>query len=179
MRYIESIEHKEKNKSKRLFKTAFLILGIILGVLISRIFIVPVKLHNDSMEPNFSQGVKLIVSKRVSLSMGDAIVFKSPIQQNKVLFGRIAAAPLETIEIKDKNIFINNKEITLPWKIKSEDLRKFPTTFSFRDNMPQIKLKDEEWFVLCDNMDFGFDSRELGPINKSNIIGKIIYPRKK
>jgi len=52
-------------------------------------------------------------------------------------------------------------------------------TFSFRDNMPQLKLEDDEWFVLCDNIDFGFDSREFGPIHKSNIIGRIIFPRTK
>jgi len=171
-------KRKEKSNSK-LFKIIFLVSGIILSILISRVFIVPVKLHNNSMEPNFSQGARLIILKRSSLSMGDIIIFKSPIQENKILFGRIIAAPFETVEVKDKNILVDDEEIVFQWKTKNQDVRLFPIPFSFRDNMPKIKLKDEEWFVLCDNIDFGFDSRELGPINKTNIIGKVIYPRKK
>ena len=176
---IEKYNTAKKKPTRKLFKVALLILGIIISFSISRIFIVPIKLHNDSMEPNFSQGTKLIVLKHFPASKGNVIVFRSPIQKDKVLFGRIIAAPHETVEVKDKNILINGKKMVTQWEIKNEDSRIFPTTFSFRDNMSAIKLEDEEWFILCDNIDFGFDSRELGPINKNNVIGRIIYPRKK
>jgi signal peptidase I len=139
------MKRKEENKLlTKLEKIILFILGIILGILISRIFIVPIKLHNNSMEPNFLQGTRLIVFKRISPSIGNVIVFKSPIQENKVLFGRIVAVPHETVEVKDKNIFINDKHATFQWKTKNQDLHKFPMPFSFRDNMPQIKLKDKE-----------------------------------
>ena len=171
------MKRKESKLLTRLSKILLFILGIILSILISRIFIVPVKLHNNSMEPNFSQGARLIVLKRTSPSMGKVIAFKSPIQKNKILFGRIIAGPYETVEVKNKNILLNDETINFQWKTKSEDFRQFPMPFSFRDNMPQMKLKDKEWFVLCDNIDFGFDSRELGPINEDHIIGKVIFPR--
>jgi signal peptidase I len=174
------MRRKEENKLlTKLAKILLFILGIILGIFISRIFIVPIKLHNNSMEPNFSQGTRLIVLKRTSPSMGKVIVFKSPIQENKVLFGRVIAGPHDTVEVKDKNILVNDKAITFQWKTKNHDLNKFPMPFSFRDNMPQITLKDKEWFVLCDNIDFGFDGREFGPINEADIIGRVIFPRKK
>ena len=179
---ITRFKARRKEKSKPItkqFKIILFIIGVILSILISRVFIVPVKLHNDSMEPNFSQGARLIVLKRFSPSMEDVIVFKSPVQENKILFGRIIAGQHETVEVKNKNIQVNDEAIIFQWETKNQDLHRFPMPFSFRDNMPKIKLKDKEWFVLCDNIDFGFDSRELGPINETNIIGKVIYPRKK
>ena len=48
-------------------------------------------------------------------------------------------------------------------------------TFSFRDNMPAIKLKRNDFFVLGDNIDNGFDSRHFGKINEHLIIGEVIY----
>jgi len=47
--------------------------------------------------------------------------------------------------------------------------------FTFRDNMPAVKLSRNQYFVLNDDLDSGFDSRTLGVIPGSLIIGRIIY----
>jgi len=73
---------KHKPPTKPL-KIILLLIAVILGIILSRVFIVPMKLHNDSMEPNFLQNKRLIVLRHVSPSLGDVIAFRSPIQRNK------------------------------------------------------------------------------------------------
>ena len=47
--------------------------------------------------------------------------------------------------------------------------------FTFRDNMPAVKLSRNQYFVLNDDLDRGFDSRTLGVIPGSLIIGRVVY----
>jgi hypothetical protein len=49
--------------------------------------------------------------------------------------------------------------------------------FSFRDNMPPVKLNRNEYFIMGDNFDNSFDSRVFGPISGKLIEGKIIYKK--
>ncbi len=53
----------------------------------------------------------------------------------------------------------------------------FPMKFSFRDNMPPVKLERGEYFMLSDNFNSSFDSRSFGPVKNENITGRVIYTR--
>ena len=49
----------------------------------------------------------------------------------------------------------------------------------FRRNMPDRTLGDDEYFVLGDNRDSSNDSRRIGPIPRSMLVGRVrrvIFP---
>jgi signal peptidase I len=156
-------------------KTIIIIAGIIIGFILTRIFLfVPFLVQDDSMKPNFNKGDYVLILKILSPKVGDAVLIKSPVEQDKAIFKRLIATSGEEVEIKGKRIYINNTEF-IPKDINYNDNRIFPKKFSNRDNMDRIKLKREEIFVIGDNFDHSFDSREYGPIPVKNIIGKTIY----
>ncbi len=111
----------------------------------------------------------------VETARGDIVLLDSPSEPGRVLIKRILSTAGDTVEIKNKMLYINNKQVKLKWRYRSTDKRIFPMSFTYRDNMPVVKLGRKEYFVLSDNLDEGYDSRALGLIRGDSIIGKMIY----
>jgi len=157
-------------------KLLLCIAGIIFGFIICRIFFFePFMAHDNSMNPNISKGDYMLILKITSPKEGDIILVKSPVEPGRVILKRFIAAGEKSIEIKNKKIFINNMEFIPKWNLLSIDKRVFHENFNRRDSMPQIKIKKGEIFVIGDNFDYSFDSRNFGVIDEKLIIGKMIY----
>lgn len=149
--------------------------GILAGFLICRLFFMPFHVADSSMEPNLKAGDTVIILKHGALKRGDIVLLESPVEPGRMLIRRIAAAEGDTVEIRDKLFLVNNSRFNFPWKTKSSDRRIFPMNFSFRDNMPAVKMTRDRYFVLSDHLDGGFDSRALGAIPGDSVIGRVIY----
>jgi signal peptidase I len=149
--------------------------SIAAGFLISRIFIILFIINDSSMMPNIKKGERAVVFKIGQMREGDIVLVQSPVEPHKSLLKRIIARENDTVEIINKKIYINNKEYSFSWDTRSLDSRDFPSSFTFRDNMPLVKLKNMEYFIIGDNLDYSFDSRAFGPIHEKSIIGKLIF----
>ncbi|MBN2402254.1 MAG: signal peptidase I [Spirochaetes bacterium] len=150
--------------------------GLIIGFIISRVFfIVPFTAQDNSMNPNIAKGDYLLILKITSPEEGDTVLVKSPVEPGRVILKRLIARGEKIIEIKNKKTFINNIEFIPKWNLQSIDKRVFPEYFNHRDNLPQIKILKSEIFVMGDNFDYSFDSRNFGAIDEGQIIGKMIY----
>lgn len=171
--------YKEQSNPAKVFitRTLLIITGIIIGLTMSHLFIIPHNVTGTSMLPNLKEGDKVIVLKHITPDIGDMVLIQSPIEPDRVLIRRIIGKEGDVIEIRSKVVYKNDSRFSFTWKIQSTDKRIFPLGFTRRDNMPAIKLDHHKYFVLGDNFDNGFDSRFFGPINKDIIIGKIIYQR--
>lgn len=170
--------YQEKVKSPLITSisiTIFIFAGIVAGFLFTRIFFTHITVSDESMEPNFSTGERVIVLKVSSPKKGDVVLIKSPVEDGRVLLKRVVAEENDLVEIKNKTIYINNIEFKPSWKVKSLDKRVFTAEFSNRDNMPPVKIKRKEFFVIGDNLDFSFDSRNFGATASGSIIGKLFY----
>ncbi len=166
---------KDPDKISPLKKIIFVMAGIIGGFFICRTFMGSFVLKDNSMLPQYKKGDTVIILKRTEPSIGDAVLLSNPLEQKKVLFKRVIAGANDTVEIRNKVFYINSKRVTFKWKTKSGDKRIFPAVFSYRDNMPPIRLGENEYFLIGDNIDFSFDSRTFGPVKDDLIIGKAIY----
>jgi signal peptidase I len=163
-------------KNRGIFKKVlFAIAGILIGFAFTRFFFTSYKITDTSMEPEFKKNKTVIVLKVFTPSAGDAVLITSPIEKDRALLKRIAAVEDDIVEIRSKKIFINGKSLLPHKNFTYSDERIFPVNFSQRDNMPSVKLKRNEYFMLGDNLDMSFDSREFGQVNKKDIIGKTIY----
>jgi len=87
---------------------------------------------------------------------------------------RIIGLPGETIQIIDSDIYINGE-------ILEENYGRVPITSAGVAREP-LTLGEDEFFVLGDNRGASEDSRDFGPVEKSDISGQVvlrIYPFKR
>jgi signal peptidase I len=118
------------------------------------------------MEPTFKNGDKILIFKYAyrfsEPQRGDIVLVKA---EDKVFVKRIIALPGEKIEIADGKVKIND-EILYESYVKE--------IHTYGDQ--RVFLQDKQYFVLGDNREpnKSIDSRELGPITRKNILGKVI-----
>jgi signal peptidase I len=158
-----------------LSKLLIAIAGLLVGLIVTRFIITSYTVYGNSMAPNFIQGDKIYIIKIGSVNTGDVVLVKNPQEPDRTILKRIAAREGDTVEIRDKIIYINDKQIKFQWKTSSNDARILPMSFTYRDNHPIIKLKRKEVYLLGDNLDYGHDSRSFGPVSEDTIIGKLLY----
>lgn len=133
------------------------------------------KIPAASMLPTMKIGDHILVDKTSrannSIKRGDIIVFKYPEDPERDFVKRVIAVGGDTIESKDKTIYINSVVIEEKYiqhvdnAIRSDESDK-------RDNFGPIKVPEDNYFVMGDNRDQSYDSRYWGFVPKENIKGK-------
>lgn len=139
-------------------------LAIILVVVLIRTFIVtPAIVNGTSMFPTLNNKDILLVKKYDHrLFRFDIVVIK---HQNTMLVKRIIGLPGEHIEYRDSKLFINGIEVSEPFT--DDETRNFDIKELEFNIIPR-----NYYFVVGDNRDNSQDSRVIGFIEKSDIIGK-------
>lgn len=162
-----------KNLFNFFFETGKVVLFAMLVVLPIRYFLFqPFIVRGASMEPNFEESDYLIVDQLSyrfrEPNRGEVIVFHYPADPSKRHIKRIIGLPEEEVKIEDGNIFIisDGEKILI-----EEDY--IPKTEISKEK--DIFLKEGEFFVMGDNRNVSFDSRNWGALPKENIIGKVFF----
>ncbi len=126
----------------------------------------------------FTYGVKIPFTTKVIVEMGkpeykDIIVFKYPGDPSKDYIKRVIGVPGDTVEIKNKKVFVNGNLLVEPYTQFIDNTH----VSTLRDNMPPRHIPEGEFFVMGDNRDGSNDSRFWGNVPRDNILGKawIIY----
>ena len=160
-----------------LFKIIMLAAGLLTGFICVKFFFLQMSINTDSMNPTLKTGDKVVINKTSAIRKGDIIAFNSPAEDGKIVISRVIALEYETVEIRNKIVFVNDNKTDIISDATRDEKIIYPMKFCYRDNMPPVRMERNEFFVLGDNFDKGFDSRSFGKISKSAIIGKIIYKR--
>jgi len=129
-----------------------------------------------SMEPSFDNGDYLIVDeisyKINPLCRGDVVVFHYPLKPKARFIKRLIGLPGETVEIKDGKVKIYNSQYPVG-RILDESAYLPKDTYT--PGNVKVTLKENQYFMMGDNREFSFDSREWGPLEKKYIIGKVRF----
>jgi len=173
MRY-DNKKNKEKDQTPVVTRLILVAAGFLIGLILLRIFITPYRVSDRSMDPNFHKGELIFVLKHFSVKRGDAVLYHTPSGADTVTLKRLVALSGETVEVRAKVFFINGKEANFLWKTSIMDRRILLIALTNRDQMPPITLSPDEFFMMGDNADMSFDSRDSGPVKKDRIIGKVI-----
>ncbi len=149
---------------------------VAIATILTTVFIAsPVKVHGQSMENNYHDG-EIYIMEQVSYYFDtpkrfDVVVFP---ENRELLIKRIIGLPGETVTIDTKgNIYINGEvlkedygaEIITPFRDDGEE--------NLGIAAEGYTLKADEYFVLGDNRNHSKDSRFIGPVNLSQIKGKV------
>ncbi len=150
----------------------FVLLAIIIVVPIRVYVAQPFVVSGASMDPTLQNGEYLIIDE-ISYRFdapkrGDVIVFRYPKDTTKFFIKRIIGLPNETVEIKDGVVTIYNEA--------NKDGLKLDESFLVRHSggNSNLKLGNEEYFVMGDNRPSSSDSRYWGPVPKDNITGRAL-----
>ena len=144
------------------------VFAVSLAFIISYTFFAQVLQQGFSMAPYINDRSVVLTNRLyrnvLPLNRNDVIAFYVNGQES---IKRIYGMPGETITISNGNLYVNDIQL------ENEDLKN-----SLSSNIDQnVKLGDDEYYVLGDNLDSSKDSRasDVGNISKKNIIGKVWF----
>jgi signal peptidase I len=149
--------------------------GLVLGFFVLRIFVTPYIVTDESMRPNYKKGDFVLILKHFTPAKGRVIIATVPEGGDTVTLKRVVASEGDKVEIVDKTLLINGIKANFSWKTVSTDPRVYPAAFSHRDSMDQMIVGKDQFFILGDNLDFSFDSREFGSIRGNRIVGFVLF----
>jgi len=150
----------------RVFKNLKLLLclGMLLGLagLVDGPLLTCYRISGSSMVPSFEDGDRVLVTSLWSVEAGDAVIAH---YGGEALIKRVAALPGDSVELVDGVLFRNGR--------RAADV--IDPDFLDRSDLPFRLLKPGEYFLLGDNRRISVDSRVFGPLDGSEIIGKVVY----
>jgi len=173
-----------------------IVIAVILALFVRTWVVQAFKIPTGSMEYNLLIGDHLLVNKFIfgptplavgkallpvrPIRRGDIIVFKYPDQPDRDLIKRVIGLPGETVELRNKKVYIDGKPIDEPYVhflTPTSTAFQEITSSDVRENYGPVTVPPEQYFVMGDNRDNSEDSRYWGFLPKNNVKGKalIIY----
>jgi signal peptidase I len=172
-----------------------ILIAVILVVVIRSFVFSPFIVDGSSMEPNFESGERLIVNKLIysirSPKRGEVIVFHVP-EEGRDFIKRVIAGPGDKVKVDGDKVYVNGELIPEDYIREEIDaaaeaggtyngtgdpIYNFPNDRITEDTVPAGK-----YFVMGDNRSNSKDSRMIGYIAKSEIVGRadvIFWPLNK
>lgn len=149
---------------REIIQTALVSLAIFF--LVYTFLVQPHRVRGDSMMPNFADS-ELLLTEKVGYRFdkpqrGDVVVFKAP-SRNVDYIKRIIGLPGETIKIENGIVFVNAQKLAEPYETQ------------LTQGAEEVRLGENQYFVLGDNRGSSSDSRSFGPIDKNSIKGRVWF----
>ncbi|GAF40769.1 signal peptidase i [Agrilactobacillus composti DSM 18527 = JCM 14202] len=136
------------------------------------------QVEGPSMQPTFESGDRIIANRHSSINRGDIVILKAPDEPGAFYIKRVVGMPGENIASKNDTMYINGKKLKEPYlnaykkKLPAGTLYTNDFTYQGLFNKGNYIPKDQ-YFVMGDHRNVSKDSRMLGTIKKSDIIGVV------
>ena len=147
------------------FFTRLAFLAVLLCILFGMVFGLAV-MRDDDMSPRISAGdLMLFYRLEDTLRAEDVIIFE---KEGRQYTGRIVAVGGDTVEVtEDARLMINGSYV-------AESNIYYSTPRYESEVAYPVTLGEGQVFVLCDYREGARDSRYFGPVEKTEIRGKVI-----
>lgn len=188
---VSEADSSKKKSTLREYTEAILI-ALVLALFIRTFVVQAFKIPSGSMLPTLKIGDHLLVNKFIygvkmpftgtvlipikKPQTNDIIVFKFPKNPKLDYIKRVIGIPGDTIESRDKVLYINGKRFEDKHGVHASNTILDPAT-SPRDTFGPVVVPEGKVFVMGDNRDNSYDSRFWGFVDYNAILGKalIIY----
>ena len=167
-------------------------IALVLALFIRTFVVQAFKIPSGSMIPTLLIGDHILVNKFIygiknpftgkvlipveDIHRKDVIVFKYPVNPDQDFIKRVIGIPGDTIQIKNKEVFVNGEPFVVDSAIFQNSLI-LSGQLQPRDNLGPITVPAHSYFVMGDNRDNSHDRRFWGYVPQVNVKGKafIIY----
>lgn len=156
-------------------------------------FISPFQVSGNSMEGNLHDADYILVSRANYFvsdpEFGDVVVLHPPKDEEHYYVKRVIGTPGDTLSFKNGYVYLTNDEYPDGYKLPVDYLSQGNRgmTYIRSKQNKDIKLGNNEYFVMGDNRRFSSDSRSWyagdkqshGAVSKEKIIGKawaVVFP---
>lgn len=181
-----------KPKSKVQEYAEAILIAIVIAFFIRTFIIQAYKIPSGSMKPTLLIGDHILVNKfiygvkipfiRSTLipirdpKRGDIVVFIYPEDRSKDFIKRVIGIADDTIEIRDKKIFLNGLPYRDKYGVYTDEFI-IPGAIQPRDNFGPVTVPKGNIFCMGDNRDQSYDSRFWGFVDLKDVLGKamVIY----
>ena len=175
IRGVDMAKRKEKNEIFEWVKA--LVIAVLLAAIIRYFFFAPILVDGLSMMPTLKDQDRMVVNK-IAYKIGDPerfdiVVFHAT--EEKDYIKRVIGLPGDTIEYKDDTLYINGKAYKEPYLDEyKEQVIDGPLTepFTLEEITGEATVTEGEVFVMGDNRRYSKDSRHIGTVKTSEILGK-------
>ena len=173
-----------------------IVVAVILALFIRTFVVQAFKIPTGSMETNLLVGDHLLVNKMVyspsrlplegrllpkkTVQRGHVVVFKFPEEPSRDFIKRVVGLPGETIEIRNKVVYVNGKALEESGYVHflvpplSPNDPEFGRGGETRDNWGPETVPPGRLFVLGDNRDNSRDSRYWGFLGEDQVKGRAL-----
>ncbi len=149
------------------------VLIIIVAILIKMFVFSPIKVNGNSMSPTLMDGDIMILNE-IGYHLNGLERFDIAVASidGERLIKRVIGLPGEKIEYRDNNLYVNDELIVENFKHEDTD------DFSLSELDVEV-VPENHYFLVGDNRSNSKDSRVIGFIHQSKIMGKtkvIVFP---
>jgi len=180
----------QKSTAREYFES--IVIAVILALFVRTWVVQAFKIPTGSMEQNLLIGDHLLVNKFVfgptvtglerpllpvsEIRRGDVVVFKFPEEPERDFIKRVIGLPGDTIELKDKQVFIDGRPLDEPYVfyLQPPGAMGGPSEFDVRVTYGPVTVPADRYFMMGDNRDNSQDSRYWGFLPRSYIKGKAL-----
>lgn len=130
--------------------------------------------QGTSMLPGIKDGDEIKVERfdrgaKFEVKRGDIVAFWYPKDSSKFYIKRIIGLPGETVEVKERKVFINGSELQEPYIDPKFNLS--------QSAQSPVTVEENNYYVLGDNRDRSNDSRIWGVLPEKYIFAKAVDKR--
>jgi len=173
-----------------------IVIAVILALFVRTWVVQAFKIPTGSMENNLLIGDHLLVNKFVfaptpsaperallptrDIRRGDVVVFKYPDEPERDFIKRVIGWPGDTLELRNKKVFINGQPLDEPYAHYLEVSPSSPaelhevTSSDVLTNFGPVTVPPDKYFMMGDNRDNSADSRFWGFLRHDFIKGKAV-----
>ena len=184
----------KKSTAREYFES--ICIAVILALFVRTFVVQAFKIPTGSMEKNLLIGDHLLVNKFVfaptmsglertllpidPVRRGDILVFKYPQDPERDFIKRVIGLPGETLEVRNKKVFINGKPLDEPYVhflFPPEERAPGDVNFdlSEKSDYGPVTVPERHYFMMGDNRDNSEDSRYWGFMPADYIKGKALF----
>ena len=154
----------------------YLLIAILCGLLIRTFLFEFAFVKGNSMKPTLLSGEALFVStlayRTGDPERHDIVICHYPGRMMRQIpfipqqfVKRVIGLPGETVELIEGVVYINGEPLDEPYLD--------PKRNKFKRSRDPITLGEDEYYVMGDNRDNSNDSRRIGPLKRTMIIGRV------
>ena len=165
-----------------------ILIALVLALFIRTFVAQAFKIPSGSMESTLLIGDHILVNKFIygvrnpftrelwipvkKPERGDVAVFIYPVDRKKDFIKRVIGVEGDTVQIINKNVYLNGKLFSDPQGMQHTDPRILPGSVQPRDNMGPVTVPKDMIFVMGDNRDQSYDSRFWGFVPLKDVKGE-------